>query len=232
MTVDLHTHILPNMDDGSRSPEMSAAMLTALREQGADVVCLTSHYYAKRESISAFLARRAEAFSRLEAAAPAGSPRLLLGAETAYFPAISQCQELKALCIGGSSTLLLEMPFAEWTQIQVDEVIALVLDRRFRVVLAHPERFLFSSNNRAALDKLLELPIALQVNGETLLHWRTRKQGLELLEMTNVPLLGSDCHDLKNRAPNLDRARKVIRARLGADFLVCMDQAAEACLTD
>lgn len=230
MTVDLHTHVLPNMDDGSHSPETSARMLELLSGQGTDVVCLTSHYYAERERISAFLERRAEAFSRLEAAAPEGSPRLLLGAETAYFPSISKCPELKALCIGGSDTLLLEMPFTEWTRVQVDEVISLVLDRRFRVVLAHPERFLYSSNNRAALNKLLELPIGLQVNGETLLHWRTRKQGLELLEMTSEPVLGSDCHDLKNRAPHLDKARKVIQAKLGKGFLARMDQIAEESL--
>lgn len=228
--VDLHTHILPNMDDGSQSPEASVRMLEMLREQGADLVCLTSHYRAERESIRSFLERRDAAFARLSAARPAEGPGLLLGAETAYFPSIDQCPELKKLCIGGSDTLLLEMPFSEWLPAQLEEVISLVLDRRVHLVLAHPERFLFSAHNRSALNRLLALPIGLQVNAGTLICRRTRRLGLELLEAADAPMLGSDCHDLKSRAPNLKKARKVIRSGLGERFLEDMDTGVWDCL--
>ena len=49
--IDLHSHILPQLDDGSDSVEMSLAMLYQMAEQGVDVVCATSHYYAKYSSI-------------------------------------------------------------------------------------------------------------------------------------------------------------------------------------
>ena len=149
------------------------------------------------------------------------------GAEVAYFPSVSRRQELDALCLGQTDTLLLEMPFSTWTQLQVQEVISLVLDRKMRVVLAHPERFLLDSANRRAFEKLLQVPIGLQVNAQTLIHWHTRKQGLRILEMTEYPLLGTDCHDLGNRAPDLEKARKVIRRSLGAEFLERMDRSAE-----
>ena len=44
--VDLHTHILPEIDDGSDGVDTSLAMLHREAEQGVDVVCATSHYYA------------------------------------------------------------------------------------------------------------------------------------------------------------------------------------------
>ena len=65
--IDLHSHILPQLDDGSDSVEMSLAMLYQMAEQGVDVVCATSHYYAKYNSIPAFCERRAEALERLSA---------------------------------------------------------------------------------------------------------------------------------------------------------------------
>ena len=43
--TDQHTHILPGMDDGSRSPEMSLELLRAEAAQGVDTVILTPHYY-------------------------------------------------------------------------------------------------------------------------------------------------------------------------------------------
>ena len=70
--IDLHSHILPQLDDGSDSVEMSLPMLYQMAEQGVDVVCATSHYYAKHSSIPAFCERRAEAMERLSAVPDGG----------------------------------------------------------------------------------------------------------------------------------------------------------------
>ena len=118
----------------------------------------------------------------------------------------------------------LEMPFSEWTDQQTEAVTVLALDLHFNVVLVHPERFCFSSNNRRRLKELASLPIALQVNADTLLHWRSRKQGLELLELTSTPLLGSDCHNTTSRPPNLKGGREMVLRKLGEKFLDRMDE--------
>ena len=215
--IELHAHILPQMDDGSKSVEMSLAMLQALAGMGVGTVCATSHYYARENSITMYLARRAAALNALHSAIPAGSslPRILPAAEE-HHP--------ERLCIENTRTLMLEMPFSEWTDQQVETVAVLSLDLHFNVVLVHPERFCFSSSNRRRLEELAKLPLALQVNADTLLRWGTRRQGLELLELTATPLLGSDCHDMTKRPPNLKGGREMVRRKLGEAFLAQMDE--------
>ena len=220
--IDLHSHILPQLDDGSDSVEMSLAMLYQMAEQGVDVVCATSHYYAKHSSIPAFCERRAEALERLSAVLTEDLPWVLPAAEVAYFPRMEE-QDLTPLCIQGTRTLMLEMPFADWTGLQLETVEALVLDCRYDVVLVHPERFCFSKSNRHKLEKLAELPIGLQVNAGSLLRWGTRRLALDLLQMAQYPLLGSDCHNLTSRPPNLKEGRKVVMQKLGEAFLKKID---------
>ena len=224
--IDLHTHILPKMDDGSEAVGTSLAMLRREAEQGVAAVCATSHYYAKQNSIPSFCARRAEALERLTSALPEDFPRVLPAAEVAYFPRMEE-QDLTPLCIQGTRTLMLEMPFADWTDLQTGTVEALALDCAYQVVLVHPERFCFSKSNRHQLEKLAQLPIGLQVNAGSLLRWGTRRLALDLLQLTGTPLLGSDCHNLTSRPPNLKEGRKVIMQKLGEAFLTRMDQNAQ-----
>lgn len=223
--IELHAHILPQMDDGSESVEMSLAMLQALAGMGVGTVCATSHYYARENSITMYLARRAAALNALHSAIPAGNslPRILPAAEAAYFRGMEE-HHPERLCIENTRTLMLEMPFSEWTDQQVETVAVLSLDLHFNVVLVHPERFCFSSSNCRRLEELAKLPLALQVNADTLLRWGTRRQGLELLELTATPLLGSDCHDMTKRPPNLKGGREMVRRKLGEAFLAQMDE--------
>ena len=66
--VDLHTHLLPHMDDGSKDTAMSLEMLRRQAEQGVNVVCATSHFYAHEEPPEAFCKRRAAALAASSAA--------------------------------------------------------------------------------------------------------------------------------------------------------------------
>ena len=226
--LDLHTHILPGMDDGSKSVEMSLEMLRTLAEAGVTKVCGTSHYYANQNDTAHFCERRAQAVERLRAALPTGEtlPEVLPAAEVAYFPYMEE-HRLERLCVQNTRTLLLEMPFSEWTDLQAETVATLALDQRFQVVLVHPERFCFSKGNRRKLERLAELPIGLQVNSTSLIRWSTRKLSLELLQLTDLPLLGSDCHNTTTRPPNLKGGRDIVRRKLGEAFLAQMDENAQ-----
>ena len=228
--IDLHTHILPEMDDGSQNAPMSVQMLKQLQDQGVEWVCATSHYYAHQECVEQFLQRRRQAvFALGDALGEAGVeeyPSIRLGAEVAYFPGISQCPELEQLCLGGTRTLLLELSYTQWTPQQVEEVASLCLDHGYQVILAHPERFSHMRSYWKDMERMLSLPVALQINADSLLHWGSRKLALELLNNTSRPLLASDCHNLTSRPPRLEKARLVVSKKLGVDILTRIDETA------
>ncbi len=224
--IDIHSHILPGMDDGAKDREAAVSLLRALKAQGVTTVCATPHYYAGREGIGDFISRRDSALQKMSDCVEKEICTIVAGAEAAFFSRMSEKDHLDLLCLSGTRTLLLEMPFADWTESQVEELLSLVLDRNYHIILAHPERYLFSKTNQRYLEKLSGLPLSLQVNADTLIRLGTRRVGLKLLQMTDSPLLGSDCHNLKDRAPHLAKARSIVRSRLGEDFLIHMDHCA------
>ena len=227
--IDLHTHILPGIDDGSPNAGTSMRMLRQMAVQGTQILCASPHYYADEQSIHEFCEKRDVAFAEFRQAGLGeyeNQPIVLPAAEVAFFPGISEQKELERLCIKGTHTLLLEMPFCEWNDFQIEEVTSLSLDLGYQIVLVHPERFLLSKNNRRLLERLQELPIGIQINAGSLLRWQSRKQALRLLQEAACPLLGSDAHNMTTRPPNLGEGRSVIERKLGTAFWQRMQESA------
>lgn len=222
--IDLHTHVLPKMDDGSKSVEMSLEMLHAMHAQGIDTVVATPHYYARHEEIDRFLARREHALHRLNEALDGSCPQLLTGAEVAFYFGIEQEKALDGLCIGQSRTLLLEMPFSAWGNYELNTLSSLCLDRGFDVVLAHYERFVPFQKGSDIAERVLALPVYVQINAETLLPLLSRGRWLKMFEQGRAHLLGSDAHNLDNRAPNLGKAREIVEKKLGQAVLHRIDR--------
>ena len=140
--IDLHSHILPRMDDGSRSTEESLQMLTALGAQGVTDVAATPHFYASENGPDRFLARRARSWQQLRPHLTASLPRVHLGAEVLFFEGIAAFDGLPRLCLSGTDVLLLEMPFRPWNGRMLDELLELAGRPDVTVLLAHMERYL------------------------------------------------------------------------------------------
>lgn len=220
--IDFHSHILPGIDDGSKSVDMSAQMLAAMARDGVDVVIATPHFYGDRISLKKFLEKRDAAANQLEQAYCNGMPKILLGAEVAYFPGISTADGIESLCIEGTDLMLLEMPFASWSKREIREIRNL-LDRGIKPVIAHLERFYSYQKDRGNIEALLGLPVYVQLNAESFLSFGQRRRAVSLLKENGVCFLGSDCHNLTSRKPNLAQGRGVIEKKLGKDFLCRMD---------
>lgn len=204
---DMHTHILPGMDDGSADPAMSVSMLRRAMEQGIGQVFATPHYYPV-ESVSDFLSRRDQAAQRLLKAMEQQKeslPRICLGAEVAYRPGIGYEEDLDKLRLGRSEYLLLELPFAPWGKDVLRDIRNMVCARGITPVLAHLERYL-PMQKKQMLYEVLGQGVLVQMNAEALLHWRTRGTARRMLLSDTVHVLGSDCHNLSGRAPNMGQA--------------------------
>ena len=221
--VDFHSHILPEIDDGSRSVEMTREMLRASREQGIRVMAATPHFYADRMRPEEFLRRRNAAYERIYPDAVRCGVLVLCGAEVAFFHSMSKAEALDSLLIGRSNLLLLEMPFREWTDNDLEEVYR-ITQRGILPIAAHLERFYPLQTDKSRIKELIKLPILVQINGETLLNWRTQAKAVRLFRNQTAELLGSDCHNLDDRAQNLGKSRSVLEKKLGSESLRCMDR--------
>ena len=228
--IDMHCHILPGVDDGARDVETSLAMLEASRAQGVQYMVATPHFYATRDRVDTFLDRRREAWETLKSRMGADYPGIVLGAEVAFFRGISRAERLEALKIEGTDCLLLEMPFRPWSEDDVDEVSEILEKRGYTIILAHVERYLAMRGNADYIGNLLELPVLAQINAESLLDWRQRGKLIKMVRNGQVHLLGSDCHGIHHRPPNLGEGREILRKKTGTEYLDRIDRRSEELL--
>lgn len=217
--IDFHTHILPGMDDGAEDPAESLAMLQACTAQGVDVVFATSHFYADEEDPDSFLSRRNASFRLLRKAYEACKadvgpiPTILPGAEILYFPGMADCEELKPLALGDTGMLLVEPPVAPFTSSMLDEIEAVETNLGLVPVIAHVDRYCRLLNDFTLFEKLTERRVLIQVNASFFLHRATGSFACEMLKQGMFQFLGSDCHNLTTRAPNLGPAAAQIREK-------------------
>ena len=228
--IDMHCHILPGVDDGARDVETSLAMLEASRAQGVQYMVATPHFYATRDRVDTFLDRRREAWETLKPRMGADFPGIVLGAEVAFFRGISRAERLEALKIEGTDCLLLEMPFRPWSEDDVDEVSEILEKHGYTIILAHVERYLAMRGNADYIGNLLELPVLAQINAESLLDWRQRGKLIKMVRNGQVHLLGSDCHGIHHRPPNLGEGREILRKKTGTEYLDRIDWRSEELL--
>lgn len=221
--IDFHSHILPGIDDGSRSTAMSQTMLEAASAQGVEVICATPHFYADSMTIERFLRRRQEAYGKVLDCSNEFNIKIICGAEVAFFPGMSQADELEKLRFQNTDLMMVEMPFREWTQRDLREV-ELLLRRGIRPVIAHLERFYPFQKDKGVIPALLSMPVYVQINAECLLRWSTRGQPIKLFRNNQAHLLGSDCHNITSRPENLAEGRKVLEKKLGSHVLRQMDR--------
>lgn len=212
--VDFHTHVLPKMDDGARSPEMGAAMLQELGRQGVKTVFATSHYTPHRESPASFVARRDRAAELLRTAVFPGSPPVRLGAEI-YLERELPEQGLEMLCLEGTGLILLEMPRQPYKPWMLEKIQNIAYAMQVTPVIAHVDRYLswYSREDYAQLFSFSDC--LLQINMEALTDRAARKFVLRLAKEGYALLPGSDTHNMETRRPNFDEAIAVLAKKSG-----------------
>lgn len=237
--IDFHTHVLPGIDDGSKDIGMTERMLEAEQAMGVSTVYATPHFYAHRRSVKSFLERRDRAYNEVKELLEKRPelPAIKTGAEVYYFSGMGKAEQLKELCIEDTNILLLELPFTQWHS-DIERDISEILDRRgLRIVLAHLERYEAFQKDRHVWDRIVEMPLTIQLNCEDLIDKGSflkrnhrYKLSFDLLNDHSNVIIGSDCHNLTERKPNLAEGRKAIKEKLGEARLEQLDKYTEQLL--
>lgn len=220
--IDFHSHVLPGVDDGSASVEESIALLQAEKQQGISCVIATPHFYAQHDTPERFLKRRAAAEERLreEMVKIPDLPELKIGAEVYYFKGISDSDVISELTIDSKRCILLEMPVSPWTDSMYREIENLYVRRGMVPIIAHIDRYIGPFHTFGIPKRLRELPVLVQANAEFFLNRSTSSMALRMLKNDGIHLLGTDCHNLKDRKPNLGDAIALINKKLGKDAIM------------
>ncbi len=214
---DIHTHILPGMDDGCRDVGESISVLEEEIHQCCEGIIATPHYYADDEPVDSFLERREAAFKKLQEAVtehiPSWSDRILLGAEVAYHESLMTSREIKKLCLGASDYILVEMPFREWSDKELKNIRLLRNYHGLRPIIAHLERYRkFVSKKR--IDELINQDVIIQINAGMFEGIINKTVGIKWLREGKAHVIASDTHNRIKRPPNIQSARTQI---LGKD---------------
>lgn len=217
--VDFHSHILPGVDDGSADVEESLSMLRMEAEQGIRSIVATPHFYARHDTPERFLRRRAAAYEVLHDKLNIfpESPQIYLGAEVYYFPGMSDSDVLSELTIAHTGHILLEMPYAPWTESVYREIEGIYVKRGIVPIIAHVDRYISPFWTHGIPKRLAELPVLVQANAEFFLERGTSKMAMRMLKTDQIHLLGSDCHNVSSRVPNMASAIRLIQKQLGND---------------
>lgn len=210
MLTDYHCHVLPGIDDGAETTEISEEMLDLMKMQGVGRVILTPHFYPHREqSVEDFLRRRANAFAKISHRTEF---EFHLGAEIAIERGISEISGIEQLAAGGTNLMLLELPFSGYGRWVLDEIHNLKC-AGFVPVLAHVHRYI-GGYSKLQLDEILNTDAIFQVNTEVFASFRERRCVKKLIRSNARVVFGSDAHDMADRKPDFEVLKRKVKAKI------------------
>ena len=209
--IDLHTHILPGIDDGAKDVSTSLQMLQLQQREGVDRLFLTPHFDCRKTSISDFLRVRQEAFDRLRAAlGGAPAPEMKLGAEVHFSPELME-EDLSKLTLGQSDYILLELSYRRYPAV-LEEAVEEILDRGYIPILAHVERFFYFCDHPELLTDLVERGALAQVSADVIIEHKRFSLGRACVTHDLAQVIASDTHNCDTRPPCLGQAAEKLPA--------------------
>jgi protein-tyrosine phosphatase len=221
--IDLHSHLLPAVDDGARTVEQAVATLHEMARHGVTDVCLTPHLAASRAE-EGVPSRHDAAFELLRGSAPR-EPALHRGTELMLDRPLGEGAAANpAVRLGGTRYILVEFPRMV-AGAAVSNALAHVVSLGLVPVLAHPERY--TSCSVHAVDRWRRLGAFMQVDATTLLSPRGRGERARQLIATGLAdILAADNH---GDARMLAAGRRMVEEQGGdvqADLLTRYNPAA------
>ncbi|MGN0659755.1 MAG: CpsB/CapC family capsule biosynthesis tyrosine phosphatase [Emergencia sp.] len=223
---DLHTHILPGVDDGAESAEQALAMLQILYAEGVGKILLTPHFGIYNENCGS--EEFQSVFQNVREAFFASCPdmELYLGNEIFWGPeTIPALQSGRALRLADTDYVLIEFhPDEEFTTLE--RAVQNLTASGYRPVIAHPERYFCLRKHPADTGELVYRGARIQINSRTLLKGPLDSGGRMiryLLREQLVHFVGSDCHNDTNRKPQMrvpaERLQKLAGSRYAEKIL-------------
>jgi len=216
--VDIHSHILPEVDDGPKSWDVSVAMCRAAAADGITHMVATPHandrYHYDRDYLQGLVSHLQQLVG--------DAPKLLLGCD--FHLSYDNLQDAYAhpdrYVIAGTRYLLVEFSNYSVPQSTTDSFLKLG-DHGITVIITHPERNPILRESLQRVVEWAEQGCVIQMTGSALTgFWgdRTRRAAQWLLEHQAVHVLATDAHDLEKRVPILSTSRDAAAEIVGDEI--------------
>ena len=197
--VDVHSHLIPAIDDGVQSLEESLGILKEMEQLGYEKVITTPHtmagsYDNTPEIINSGLAKVKKGITE-------AGINIEIEAATEYFLDETFMERLDSgepLMTFGNNYVLVETSFISPPP-QLKEASFQLTLKGYKMVFAHPERYLYLIENKGLLEELIDRDIIFQLNAVALTGCYSKpvqKFAERLIDMKLPRLVGTDCHNM------------------------------------
>lgn len=221
-TADLHSHLLPGLDDGSASMEDTLAMLRVFSQLGFYKVVTTPHVYENHYNNTPEVIN--EKLTEVRQAIKEAGIEIRIEAAAEYFFDEKFTAKVKAktpLLSFGQNYVLFETPFMI-EPINLKEIIRDLQDQGYNPILAHPERYAYLVADRNKVKDYFQTGVLFQINALSFIGQYdkpTQKLAEWMVENELVHFIGSDCHKMKHldgykEAMNTKHYRKALELPL------------------
>lgn len=216
--IDFHSHILPNIDDGSRSLNETIHILKEAKKAGFTKIISTSHYIdgyyeADEEQRTKLINEIREKFQGIE---------LYLGNEIYITNQMTELiSEKKASTINNSKYVLFELPM-NTKAMDVKEVVFRLMEKGYVPIIAHPERYKYVKEDIEYVRELADMGVLFQSNyGSSIGMYgkKAQKTQKKLLQEGLIQFFGTDVHTVEHVYTKMPKILKKLRKIISEEEL-------------
>lgn len=218
--IDIHSHILPGIDDGSGSMEETAKMMEIAVQEGIDVIIATPHYEVGlgegQMEKYAIACQKMEQYLQ-EHPVPL---QIYCGNEIYYSEGVVEALQNGEICtMNESRYVLVEFPVYESYQ-YIERAIYNLQNAGYWVIIAHAERY-SALQDMKRIRFLVKMGVYVQVNASSVIGksgWKIKAFCLQLMKQDLIHFVATDSHGSKHRRPLIQECLEYIDKKMGSRY--------------
>lgn len=202
---DMHSHILPDFDDGAKDVKAALELIDRLKNQGIRNICLTPHFYTNEMSYIKYLTKRQYAFEKFLPYIP-DDVNIVLGCEVYVTDYLFNNDDLTGITYGNSRYILTEFPYqTTFSESTMKKIYILIQNHGLIPVIPHVERYNYLIDHPDRIADLKDIGVVIQTNiscyTSSTPFFRKRKM-LKLVDRGFIDIIGSDTHSTVHNPPD------------------------------
>ncbi|MDK9866999.1 hypothetical protein AST01_03470 [Staphylococcus equorum] len=221
--IDIHNHILWDVDDGPKTIENSIEMARQAVEIGISHIITTPHYYSGKYEVNKNQLRSQTRILNSKLVELNIPIKLKVGQEVYFSERLFEDLEFGHIApIEGTQYILIEMSFIEIPLYAFDFLLKLV-EKGYKPIIAHPERYNSIQHNLYILDRLVDIGCVLQMNAGSLLGLYgkpAKKVAKFMIKNCKLHIIGSDAHNNNKRPFLIGKVYNKIHSKEFKEYLM------------